>query len=177
MQSFRRIPMMGGSVAYNMALVRQFVSHLGHKFDVYGDGKPMKTPSKDEYLFALVANGEYYGGRIAAPVVGKIMEDTLRYLGVEQQFTEEEKESIDSFVPDVKGLNVENARKRLSAESLKYTVVGNGETVKDQMPKVGANLSANSVVILYTEEMEAAFSMAISALKAQQAAGAMAGGD
>jgi YegS/Rv2252/BmrU family lipid kinase len=62
MQSFRRIPMMGGSVAYNMALVRQFVSHLGHKFDVYGDGKPMKTPSKDEYLFALVANGEYYGG-------------------------------------------------------------------------------------------------------------------
>ena len=62
MQTFRRIPMMGGSVAYNMALVRQFVGHLGHKFQVFGDGKPMKTPNKDEYLFTVVANGRYYGG-------------------------------------------------------------------------------------------------------------------
>ncbi len=62
MQSFRRIPLMGGSVAYNMALVRQFVGHIGHKFQVFGDGKPMKTPNKDEYLFTVVANGKYYGG-------------------------------------------------------------------------------------------------------------------
>lgn len=62
MQTFRRIPLMGGSVAYNMALVRQFVGHLGHKFQVFGDGKPMKTPNKDEYLFTVVANGRYYGG-------------------------------------------------------------------------------------------------------------------
>lgn len=62
MQTFRRIPLMGGSVAYNMALVRQFVGHLGHKFQLFGDGKPMKTPNKDEYLFTVVANGRYYGG-------------------------------------------------------------------------------------------------------------------
>ncbi len=62
METFRRIPLLGGSMAYNMALARQFVSHLGHRFEVYGDGKLMKTPGKDEYLFALVANGKYYGG-------------------------------------------------------------------------------------------------------------------
>ncbi len=62
MKSFRRIPLLGGSAAYNMALVRQFMGHIGHKFEVFGDGKPMKTPNKNEYLFALVANGKYYGG-------------------------------------------------------------------------------------------------------------------
>ena len=62
MENFRRVPMLGGSMAYNMALARQFVSHLGHRFEVYGDGKRMRTPGKDEYLFALVANGKYYGG-------------------------------------------------------------------------------------------------------------------
>ena len=62
MDSFRRVPLLGGSMAYKMALGRQFVSHLGHRFDVYADGKQVKTPGKDEYLFALVANGKYYGG-------------------------------------------------------------------------------------------------------------------
>ena len=62
MEGFRRVPLLGGSMAYKMALGRQFVSHLGHRFDVYGDGKRVKTPGKDEYLFAIVANGKYYGG-------------------------------------------------------------------------------------------------------------------
>ncbi len=127
-----------------------------------GNGKYIASfigfaPANDPKVCCLIlldepSNGEYYGGRIAAPVVGKIMEDIMRYLNVEQQFTEEEKESMDSFVPDVKGLNVQNAAKRLAAESLKYKVIGSGDTVKDQMPKVGANLTANSVVILYMDD-------------------------
>ena len=127
-----------------------------------GNGKYIASfvgfaPANDPKVACLVildepSNGEYYGGRIAAPVVGKIMEDVMRYLKVEQQFTEEEKERMDSFVPDVKGLNITNAAKRLASESLKYKVVGSGETVKDQMPKVGANLTANSVVILYMDD-------------------------
>ena len=62
MQSFRRVPLMGGSVAYNAALVRQFLGHLGHRFTVLADGEQVRTPNKDEYLFALCANGSHYGG-------------------------------------------------------------------------------------------------------------------
>lgn len=62
MQSFRRVPLIGGSAAYNLSLVRQIVGHLGHRFTVLGDGEPIRTANKDEYLFALCANGKYYGG-------------------------------------------------------------------------------------------------------------------
>ncbi|MBR6729222.1 MAG: PASTA domain-containing protein, partial [Clostridia bacterium] len=82
----------------------------------------------------------------------KIMEDTLRYLDIEPQYSEEEKQSLDVFVPDVKGLSKENAIKNLTSESLNYRIVGNGQTVKDQMPTPGSTLSANSVVIIYTED-------------------------
>ena len=129
-----------------------------------GNGKYIASfvgfaPANDPKVACLVmldepSNGEYYGGRIAAPVVGKIMEDTLRYLKVEPQYTEEEKENMDVYVPDVKGLAKDKAIKDITAENLKYTVVGNGDTVKDQMPKVGATLSANSTVILYTEDTQ-----------------------
>lgn len=62
MQSFRRVPLVSGSAAYNLSLVRQVVGHLGHRFTVLGDGKELHTANKDEYLFALCANGKFYGG-------------------------------------------------------------------------------------------------------------------
>ncbi|MBQ8324958.1 MAG: YegS/Rv2252/BmrU family lipid kinase [Clostridia bacterium] len=83
MQSFRRLPMMGGSVAYNMALVRQFLGHLGHKFQVFGDGKPMKTPNKDEYLFTVVANGKYYGGGYCCSPKSSLSDGLLNLVMIE----------------------------------------------------------------------------------------------
>ena len=126
-----------------------------------GNGKYVASfigfaPANDPKVCCLVtldepSNGEYYGGRIAAPVVGKILEDTLRYLKVEPQYTEAEKQELDIFVPDIKTYNTENAIKALTSEGLKYTIIGSGETVIDQMPKPGATIPGGSVVILYTE--------------------------
>ncbi len=115
------------------------------------------APANDPKIACLVvldepSNGQYYGGAIAAPVVGKILEDTLRYLGIEPQYTEEEKQSLEVYVPDVKGLSTENATKNLKNENLSYRIVGEGTTVLSQMPKTGSSLAAGSVVILYTEE-------------------------
>ncbi|MBQ9915010.1 MAG: PASTA domain-containing protein, partial [Clostridia bacterium] len=115
------------------------------------------APANDPKVACLVvldepSNGQYYGGAIAAPVVAKILEDTLRYLGIEPQYTESEKQTLDVFVPDVKGLSPNNAIKNLKNQNLTYKVVGNGETVLSQTPKSGSNLPAGSVVILYTEE-------------------------
>ncbi|MBE7021648.1 MAG: PASTA domain-containing protein [Ruminococcaceae bacterium] len=127
-----------------------------------GNGKYISSfiafaPANDPKIACLVvldepSNGQYYGGAIAAPVVGKILEDTLRYLDVEPQYTEEEKQNLDVFVPDVKGLSRDNAIKNLTNENLNYRIAGNGETVKEQMPKPGSSLAAGSVVILYTED-------------------------
>lgn len=127
-----------------------------------GNGKYVASfvgfaPANDPKVACLVmldepSNGEYYGGRIAAPVVGKIMEDVLRYMKIEPQYTEEEKANLDVFVPDVKGKSTASAIKDITAQNLTYSIVGNGDTVKDQMPKVGSNMTARSTVILYTED-------------------------
>ncbi len=127
-----------------------------------GNGKYISSfiafaPANDPKVACLVvldepSNGQYYGGAIAAPVVAKILEDTLRYMGIEPQYTEEEKQNLDVYVPDLKGLSKNNAIKNLTSEGFNYRIVGNDETVKNQTPKAGALLPNGSVVIVYTED-------------------------
>ncbi len=127
-----------------------------------GNGKYISSfiafaPANDPKIACLVvldepSNGQYYGGAIAAPVVAKILEDTLHYLGIEPQYTEEEKQNLEFYVPDVKGLSVDNAIKNLKNEGFNYRIVGSGKTVKNQTPKTGSLLPSGSVVIVYTED-------------------------
>ncbi|MBE7034782.1 MAG: PASTA domain-containing protein [Ruminococcaceae bacterium] len=127
-----------------------------------GSGKYISSfiafaPANDPKVACLVvldepSNGQYYGGAIAAPVVGKILEDTLRYMGIEPQYTEEEKANLEIYVPDLKGLSKDNASKNLTNQGFKYKVVGGGDTIKGQTPAMGSMLATGSVVILYTED-------------------------
>lgn len=114
------------------------------------------APANDPKVACLVvvdepSYGSYYGGAVVAPVVGKILEDTLKYLGIEPQYTTEERNTIDISVPDVEGLDVSIAKKKLTDMGLKYTIIGGGEKVVSQMPASNATLNAGSVVVLYTE--------------------------
>lgn len=61
-EQFQRLPLISGSMAYNLSLVQQFTRHLGHTYTVLADGKPIETAPSQEYLFAIGANGRYYGG-------------------------------------------------------------------------------------------------------------------
>ena len=70
------------------------------------------APADDPQIVCLVMldnpqGGNYYGGMIAAPVVGSIIEDTLRYLGVEPQYTESESGGADIEMPEVRGKSLE----------------------------------------------------------------------
>jgi len=117
------------------------------------------APANDPKIACLVVidepvGGSYYGGQVAAPAVGKILEDTLKYLGVEPQYTENEITTIDVSVPDVTGLDVAAAKKKLADLSLKYTILGGGEKVIRQTPLGNATVNSGSVVVLYTEEQE-----------------------
>lgn len=114
------------------------------------------APANDPQIACLIIldepeGGEHMGGLIAAPVVKRIMEDCLRYLGVEPDLTEEEKEN-EYTVPDVIGQNVETARQMLNYTSLKYKIEGKGEIVLDQVPKANVVVAESATVILYTEE-------------------------
>lgn len=114
------------------------------------------APANDPQIACLCIldepeGGQHMGGIIAAPVVKSIMEDCLRYLGVEPDLTEEEKEN-EYTVPDVIGKPVSEARNILNYTSLKYKIEGEGEIVLDQVPKANVVVAESATVILYTEE-------------------------
>ncbi len=94
------------------------------------------------------------GGAIAAPAVGRILEDILPYLGYEPQYTEENAEKISVTVPNIVGLTTEEALKKLDAIGLKIDPKGNGEKIGSQVPEAGTKLHKGSVVIAYTQAEE-----------------------
>lgn len=117
------------------------------------------APADDPQIICLVMMDEpqvavKYGGTLAAPVAGAIIEDTLEYLGVERQYTDEELAQMSLTVPDVRGLSVEDAKSKLEAQKLAAKVVGEGESVVDQLPKPGASITSGSTVILYMTESD-----------------------
>ena len=65
MQRYKRLPLVSGSMAYNLAVVRTFLGKIGIQMKVSTDGKLFREGS---FLFALCANAPVYGGGyISAP--------------------------------------------------------------------------------------------------------------
>lgn len=122
---------------------------------------PMNDPQVTVLVIVDNPKGVKYGSQTAAPGVKMILQDTLRYLGVQPQYTQEEQKQIDSgkaIVPDVRGKSfAEEAIGILGAASLTYTVspaLTDGNTdfiVKDQYPKPGEKINVGGTVYLYRE--------------------------
>lgn len=115
------------------------------------------APADDPQIVCLLlldepTQGATGGGAIAAPAVGKIMQDVLPYLGYEPQYTQENAETISVSVPNIEGLSLEEAKEKLSKAGLNISFKGNGDTVKMQIPKSGVKLHKNSLVYAYTDE-------------------------
>ena len=97
-------------------------------------------------------DGEFFGGYLAAPVVGQIMSQALPYLGVEKIYTAEEAAEQEVAVRYVVGQEVANAQVNLTrTDGMMVDVRGNGSTVLRQFPSSGT-LPKGSTVVLYTEE-------------------------
>ncbi len=112
------------------------------------------APADDPELICLVAIDEptgdlYQGSQIAAPVVRNILEDTLGYLGVEKHFDASEDLS-QQIVPEVRNFDVKKAAESVAALGFGYQVIGDAETVEEQLPKPGASLAKGSTILLYT---------------------------
>ncbi len=117
------------------------------------------APADDPEIVCLVIldepmNGMTFGGQVAAPVGGKIIEETLKYLGYEPQYTDEDETTAKIPVPSVTGKKADEAKADITSIGLKAVVKGSGETVVKQIPSPGVDLHSDSVVLLYTEEPE-----------------------
>ena len=105
----------------------------------------MDTPSR--------ATGTYVsGGNMVAPTASTVMAEILPYLGVEPSYSAEELLGMDTTVPNVIGMSVEEAKAKLKDRALSYKIVGYGETITDQTPAGGAIIPGKSSVILYVGE-------------------------
>ena len=76
----------------------------------------------------------------------------MPYLGVEPSYSAEELLGMDTTVPNVIGLTVEQAKSKMQERALSCRVVGDGGTITDQTPAGGAIIPGKSVVILYANE-------------------------
>ena len=98
-----------------------------------------------------------YGSTVAAPYARTIMEETLKYMGVQPEY-EDGEEAIAGksvSVPDVEGYSPEDATEAMADAGLRIMVSGIGQTITDQLPAAGASVPEGSLVVVYTEYVEA----------------------
>lgn len=115
------------------------------------------APADDPQVVVLVmldepTGGAYYGGTIAAPVAGKILSDTLRYLNIEPRLSAEELEQQEVTLPEVVNMTVAEAINAIVEAGFTYTVIGTGEKVVSQIPKSSVHLKKGATIALYTTE-------------------------
>lgn len=98
-------------------------------------------------------NGLIYASTIAAPYVGKVLEEVLPYYGVEAKFDDDELEKQSIQTPWLLTLGVERAKGLADAYGVKLEIVGDGNTVVGQSPDPMTLMErGNATVIIYTTE-------------------------
>ena len=102
----------------------------------------MDTPSR--------STGTYVsGGNMVAPYSSAIMAEILPYLGIEPSYSAEELMGVDTTVPNVIGMSVDEAKDRMKERGFSCKIEGDGEEITDQTPVGGAIIPGKSTVVLY----------------------------
>ncbi|UOQ85485.1 stage V sporulation protein D [Gracilibacillus salinarum] len=112
------------------------------------------APANDPEIVVYVAvdnpkDTVQFGGVVAAPIVGTIIDDSLRALGVEKQEDGIEKEyqwpeSSPVEIPDLVGLKKSELQEYLL--SLEVDAVGEGDYIIDQSPEAGEKVEEGSKI-------------------------------
>ncbi|WP_394232615.1 stage V sporulation protein D [Niallia oryzisoli] len=115
------------------------------------------APADDPQIVVYVAVDNpkgtvQFGGTVAAPIVGNVISDSLRVMGVEPRKEQIEKELswMDTpmiEVPDLVGISKTEIRELML--NLKIDASGDGETVVKQTPEAGVKLKEGSTIRLY----------------------------
>lgn len=134
------------------------------------------SPVEDTQVVLLLTlydpqGSSYQGGQVAGPVVSQMLSEILPYLGIPSDSNSSSNTDYNNLlaVPDVKSKTIAEAEKTLknSGFSVKTYVTGDPNTllVTDQMPKPGAYLPKNSIIILYGEGSNISTSVTVPDLK------------
>lgn len=130
---------------------------LGEASDYYIGSFCGFAPADDPEITVLIVIDEpkgasYTGGKTAAPVAAEVIENTLKYLNVEPEYTAEERASLDVKTPNEIGISTKSAKASLEKSGFKVFVVGDGEKVLNQSPAAGKLVPSQGVIVLYTED-------------------------
>lgn len=118
------------------------------------------VPVENPQLIVLVIvdqprAGSTYGGANSAPVVKKIMEYSLRYLGISPDGAQEEYEKQKITIPEIRNLTVKDASKLLDSKNLKYRSattaipVEEHHVILDCFPTPGEKVIQGTEIVLY----------------------------
>ena len=113
------------------------------------------APVENTKLVALLTlyapqTKNYYGGKIAAPVVSQILSEVLPYMDIPSNETTTTKTNLIS-TPNVKNKKQAEAKEILENLGLKYEYTGNADDViTEQVPASGTQLTKGGIVKLYS---------------------------
>ena len=115
------------------------------------------APANDPQIAVLIVvdepiGGSYTGGAVAAPVAAEVMEETLKYLNVEPQYTDEELAKLDVKTPNLVGRTVADVTKELKTKGFNIKIIGSGEKVANQTPAYNQVLPKSGLVVIYTDD-------------------------
>ena len=95
----------------------------------------------------------HQGGTICAPVVGNIIDETLRYMDVNPSYTVEETTTTETIVADVTGKKYSEAKRIFEQAGFKIAsdnTIKDNEIIGEQIPKAGASLIDGATIRVYT---------------------------
>lgn len=100
-------------------------------------------------------NGEYYGGRVAAPLANMLFTELFNYIDLTEFNLDESLKIEKGVVPETRGLDFNEARQGLIDAGFEVELEENedgdlGSTVIDMLPKPGYSVSLGTKITLYT---------------------------
>lgn len=81
MKKYKKIPMVNGSLAYNLSLVETLFTSLKHSLEFEVDGRRIEGGKKN-FLLAIAANGRWYGGGFKAAPIAELSDGLLDFIRV-----------------------------------------------------------------------------------------------
>ena len=91
----------------------------------------------------------YYGSIVAAPYVGQIFSDVIKYLKIPAETPITQMSALITLKP-VAGLPIAEAVARLTAQGFFVDVAGEGDTATGTFPAAGSELKSGEPVVIFT---------------------------
>ena len=105
-------------------------------------------------LYNPTGEGGHQGGAVAAPIGGKVLAEVLPYLEAQKDNIKEENIKKDIEVPNIEGLTIDEAKKRLKEVNLNISIEDmeekeGTEIITQQLPKAGIKVKEGVAIIAY----------------------------